>query len=150
MDCCVFIVIHFYAYYDFFFYFFRALLVIQQHVAQPQAGSPRSGGEKLLKKTRKNLDLMRKLFTQRMFILSGLMVVLFAAFFIRLDWMVRVRGDNYSTRASTRSTMARIRSAPPGYRAVVRQKRSSFSVETSRSPVSTAPGRRTITRYPRS
>ena len=35
LGCCVFIFIHFYAYFDFFFYFFCDLLVIQKRVVQP-------------------------------------------------------------------------------------------------------------------
>ena len=38
-----------------------------------------------------------------MLILSGILVLVFAAFFARLDWMVRARGDAYSERAQTRS-----------------------------------------------
>ncbi len=47
---------------------------------------------------------MRRLFTRRMIILSGLLLLVFAAFFLRLDWMIRVRGDSYTSRAETRST----------------------------------------------
>ncbi len=44
-----------------------------------------------------------KPYFKRMLILSGILVLVFAAFFARLDWMVRARGDAYSERAQTRS-----------------------------------------------
>ena len=44
-----------------------------------------------------------KPYLKRMLILSGILVAVFAAFFARLDWMVRARGDAYSERAETRS-----------------------------------------------
>ena len=37
-------------------------------------------------------------------VLSGIMLVVFAAFFLRLNYMIRVTGDNYANRAATRST----------------------------------------------
>ena len=37
-------------------------------------------------------------------ILSGILLIVFAAFFVRLNYMIRVTGDNYSNRASVRST----------------------------------------------
>ena len=45
-----------------------------------------------------------KPYFKRMLLLSGILVVVFAAFFFRLNYMVRVVGDNYSNRASNRST----------------------------------------------
>ncbi len=45
-----------------------------------------------------------KPYFKRMLLLSGILVVVFIAFFVRLNYMVRVAGDNYSNRASNRST----------------------------------------------
>ena len=45
-----------------------------------------------------------KPYFKRMLILSGILVLVFAAFFVRLTYMIRVVGDNYATRASARST----------------------------------------------
>ena len=45
-----------------------------------------------------------KPYFKRMLLLSGILVVVFVAFFVRLNYMVRVAGDNYSNRASSRST----------------------------------------------
>ena len=45
-----------------------------------------------------------KPYLKRMLIMSGILVFVFAAFFIRLNYMIRVVGDNYSTRAESRST----------------------------------------------
>ena len=39
-----------------------------------------------------------------MIVLSAVLLAVFAAFFVRLNYMIRVTGDNYSSRASTRST----------------------------------------------
>ena len=39
-----------------------------------------------------------------MIILSGILVVVFAAFFVRLNYMIQVKGDTYTARAETRST----------------------------------------------
>ena len=39
-----------------------------------------------------------------MLVLSGLLVAVFVAFFVRLNYMIRVGGDNYANRASSRST----------------------------------------------
>ena len=39
-----------------------------------------------------------------MLVLSGILVAVFIAFFVRLNYMIRVTGDNYSNRAATRST----------------------------------------------
>ena len=44
-----------------------------------------------------------KPYFKRMLILSGILVLVFAAFFVRLDWMIRSRGETYSERAETRS-----------------------------------------------
>ena len=45
-----------------------------------------------------------KPYFKRMLVLSGILAVVFAAFFVRLNYMIRVTGDNYSNRASNRST----------------------------------------------
>ncbi len=45
-----------------------------------------------------------KPYFKRMLVLSGLLVAVFVAFFVRLNYMIRVGGDNYSNRASSRST----------------------------------------------
>ena len=45
-----------------------------------------------------------KPYFKRMLVLSGILLAVFAAFFIRLNYMIRVTGDNYSSRAATRST----------------------------------------------
>ena len=39
-----------------------------------------------------------------MLVLSGILLAVFVAFFVRLNYMIRVTGDNYSNRAATRST----------------------------------------------
>ena len=45
-----------------------------------------------------------KPYVKRVYILSAIMVAVFAAFFIRLNYMIRTTGDNYALRASSRST----------------------------------------------
>lgn len=45
-----------------------------------------------------------KPYFKRMLVLSGLLVAVFVAFFVRLNYMIRVGGDNYANRASSRST----------------------------------------------
>ena len=45
-----------------------------------------------------------KPYLQRVLILSGILLAVFAAFFVRMNYMVRVTGDRYSTRATSRST----------------------------------------------
>ena len=45
-----------------------------------------------------------KPYFKRMILLSAILVVVFAAFFVRLNYMIRVTGDNYENRASNRST----------------------------------------------
>ncbi len=45
-----------------------------------------------------------KPYFKRMLVLSGLLVAVFVAFFMRLNYMIRVGGDNYANRASSRST----------------------------------------------
>ena len=45
-----------------------------------------------------------KPYFKRMLVLSGILVAVFIAFFVRLNYMIRVTGDNYSNRAATRST----------------------------------------------
>ena len=45
-----------------------------------------------------------KPYFKRMLLLSGLLLAVFAAFFVRLNYMIRVTGDNYTNRATTRST----------------------------------------------
>ena len=45
-----------------------------------------------------------KPYFKRMIILSGILVVVFAAFFVRLNYMIQVKGDTYTARAETRST----------------------------------------------
>lgn len=44
-----------------------------------------------------------KPYSKRMWILAGILLVVFASFFIRLDWMIQARGDSYTERAETRS-----------------------------------------------
>ena len=44
-----------------------------------------------------------KPYFKRMMILSGILVFVFAAFFLRLNWMIRFRGETYTERAETRS-----------------------------------------------
>ncbi len=44
-----------------------------------------------------------KPYSKRMWILAGILLVVFASFFIRLDWMIQARGDTYTERAETRS-----------------------------------------------
>lgn len=45
-----------------------------------------------------------KPYFKRMLVLSGILVVVFIAFFVRLNYMIRVTGDRYANRAATRST----------------------------------------------
>ena len=45
-----------------------------------------------------------KPYLKRMIILSGILLAVFASFFLRLNHMIRVTGDNYSSRAVARST----------------------------------------------
>ena len=45
-----------------------------------------------------------KPYFKRMLLLAGMLIFVFAAFFVRLDWMIQVRGDSYAERAETRST----------------------------------------------
>ena len=45
-----------------------------------------------------------KPYFKRVLLLSGILAAVFAAFFVRLNFMIRVTGDNYANRASTRST----------------------------------------------
>ena len=47
-----------------------------------------------------------KPYFKRMLLLSGILVFVFMAFFVRLNYMIRVVGDNYSSRAESRSTKA--------------------------------------------
>ena len=44
-----------------------------------------------------------KPYLQRMLLLAGLLVFVFVAFFIRINWMIRYAGDTYAERAQTRS-----------------------------------------------
>lgn len=44
-----------------------------------------------------------KPYFKRMLILSGILLFVFAAFFVRLNWMIRSRGETYAERAETRS-----------------------------------------------
>lgn len=44
-----------------------------------------------------------KPYLKRMLILSAILLVVFTAFFIRLNWMIQARGDTYTQRAETRS-----------------------------------------------
>ncbi|MBR1820389.1 MAG: hypothetical protein IJ769_02070 [Clostridia bacterium] len=44
-----------------------------------------------------------KPYFKRMLLLAGMLIFVFAAFFVRLDWMIQVRGDSYAERAETRS-----------------------------------------------
>ena len=46
---------------------------------------------------------LKRIFVRRMLILSGILLLVFAAFFVRLNWMIRSRGETYSERAETRS-----------------------------------------------
>lgn len=45
-----------------------------------------------------------KPYTKRILIMSGILLFVFAAFFVRLNWMVRRGGDTYIARAEDRST----------------------------------------------
>ncbi len=44
-----------------------------------------------------------KPYLKRMLILSGILVFVFAAFFVRIGWMIRTNGETYAERAATRS-----------------------------------------------
>ena len=44
-----------------------------------------------------------KPYSSRMLILSGILLVVFVSFFLRLGWMIRAKGDSYTERAETRS-----------------------------------------------
>ena len=72
-----------------------------------------------------------KPYFKRMLLLSGILVLVFAAFIVRINFMIRNNGETYAERASTRSASS---FSAPGSKGLGKPASASRSVQTFSPP----------------